>query len=145
LVDRTLPIGSAKQDEKPHDGLVAFFPSPATATIFCRVKNKKGANPARLSAPQIVSLYTQRYVFDPQRDFFTNPQDTFTFNAGIITGHKYAGQSPARTIVDTITGPIRSIMPSVTVTQTNTVTSSGGKVTGGTDTTTTTTAPPKGP
>jgi hypothetical protein len=93
-----------------------------------------------LSAPTVTSLYTERHVLDPQRDFFSNPQDTFTFNAGIITGHKYANQSPAKTIVDTITGPIRSIMPSVTVTQSVAV-----SPTGKTTTTSTQTAPPKGP
>lgn len=134
---------------KSHDGLVTFFPVPATATIYCSVTKPgdKGlsAKPVVLGAPTVVSLYTERHVLNPQRDFFTNPQDTFTFNAGIITGHKYTSQSPAKTVVDTITGPIRSIMPSVTVTQSTQVQSSGGKVTGTTNSTSTQTAPSKGP
>jgi hypothetical protein len=144
-------IGPTRQERigKSVDGLVAFFPMPATATIYCSVIKPGGkglsAKPVVLSAPTVVSLYTERHVLNPQRDFFTNPDDTFTFNAGIITGHKYTSQSPAKTIVDTITGPIRSIMPSVSVTQSTQVQSSGGKVTGTTNTSSTQTSPSKGP
>jgi len=131
-----------------HDGLVAFFPVPASATVYCAVTKVGDKGPGAvvpLTTPTILSLYTERHILDPQRDFFTNPQDTFTFNAGIITGHKFTEQSPAKTIVDTLTGPIRAMMPSVTVTQSTQVQSVGGKPTQTTQTTSTQTAPPKGP
>jgi len=130
---------------------------PAAAAIYCTVghpddkglglKDDKGLTPKPvvLSAPTVVSLYTERHVLDPQRDFLTNPQDTFSFSAGIITGHKYTDQSPAKTIVDTLTGPIRALMPSVQVTQTTQVQTAGGKVTQTTNSTATQTGPPKGP
>ena len=44
-------------------------------------------------------------------------QDTFTFNAGFITAHKVVEQSSAKTAVDTVTAPIRALIPSVTVQQ----------------------------
>jgi hypothetical protein len=93
-----------------------------------------------LNSQSLVNLYTESHFMNPQRDFFTNPHDTITFTSGLITGHKFTGQSAAKTVIDTITAPIRSIMPSTTVTQTVTV-----APTGKTTTNTTTTAPPKGP
>jgi len=130
-------------------GFVAFFPVSATATTECLILRHvadlpKGRRdlPATvlLSAPTVVNLYTESHLLDPQRDFFTNPHDTFTFTAGLITGHKFTGQSAAKTVVDTITSPIRALMPSVTVTQSVAV-----SPTGKTTTTSTQTAPPKGP
>jgi hypothetical protein len=125
-----------------HPGLVAFFPIPASAEVWCEAA---GVGSALLSVPSIVSLYNESHFLDPQRDFLTNPQDTFTFSSGIITGHNYAGQSPAKTIVDTVTAPIRAIMPSVSVQQTTQVQTGGGKPDQTTTTTQTTTAPSKGP
>jgi hypothetical protein len=131
---------------KSHPGLVAFFPVPASAEVSCVVTPTSGA-PVQilLSAPTTVNLYTESHFLDPQRDFLTNPQDAFTFNAGFITGHKYTGTSSAMTIVDTITAPIRALVPSVSVQQTTSVVTGGGKPDQTTTTTQTTTAPSKGP
>jgi hypothetical protein len=120
-------------------GLVAYFPAPAEASIICNA-DQAIENQIFLNAPATVNLYTDRHVLDPQRDFLTGPQDTLTFSQGFFTGHKYSDQSAAKTIVDTVTGPIRAIMPSVTVTQSVAV-----SPTGKTTTTSTQTAPPKGP
>jgi hypothetical protein len=133
---------------------VAFFPVPATARNECVVTriidqlptattptDTTTITPSFFLSPQtVVNLYTESHLLNPQRDFFTNPHDTFTFTAGLITGHKFTGQSAAKTVIDTITMPIRSIMPSVTVTQSVAV-----SPTGKTTTTSTQTAPPKGP
>lgn len=119
------------------DGLVAFFPIPATIEIRCVIPGKEPG--VLISPPTVLSLYTERQILDPKRDFLTNPQDTFTFSSGIITGHKFTTQSPARTIVDTVTSPIRALMPSISVTQSTTVQSTGAS----SSTTSTTTSPPK--
>lgn len=149
LVDRIDSYNQVITDETQTgrwNGVVAFFPVPATATIDCEVRRLVAGFPKRvpatvlLSPPTVVNVYTESHFLDPKRDFFTNPHDTFTFTAGLITGHKFTGQSAAKTIVDTITMPIRSMMPSVTVTQSVAV-----SPTGKTTTTSTQTGPPKGP
>ena len=154
IMTRTLSYTQVIDDHNEkffRNGIVAFFPVPATVTIACKVDRAvAGLVPdltesVLLTAPSIVNLYTESHFLDPQRDFLSNPQDEITFSGGVITGHKFVGQSPAKTIVDTLTAPIRAIMPSVTVTQSVQVQSSGGKVTGTTNTTQTQTAPSKGP
>ena len=127
-----------------HPGLVAFFPVPALVALVCFVDHKADA-PILLTMPQIINLYTESHFLDPQRDFLTNPQDSITFTAGFITGHKHVNQSAAKTIVDTVTAPIRALFPSVSVVQTTQVQSGGGKPDQTTTTTQTTTSPPKGP
>lgn len=131
-----IPSQGQIEIEDAQPGLVAFFPVPAIVQVACVV----GSHTIPVVAPQTVNLYTESHFLDPQRDFLTGPQDTFTFSEGFITGHKYSDQSPAKTIVDTVTGPIKSIMPSVTVTQSVAV-----SPTGKTTTTSTQTGPPKGP
>jgi hypothetical protein len=126
-------------------GLVAFFPIAAIAEIRCSAPGETDEG-VLISAPTVVTLYTESQFLDPQRDFLRNPEDTFTFSDGIITGHKYTAQSPAKTIVDTITAPIRALMPSVTVTQSTQVqTNASGAVTSTTSSNSTQTAPSKGP
>jgi len=122
-----------------HNGLIAFFPVPAKVTISCSTDG----NTFLLAAPMIVNVYAESQFLDPQRDFFTGPQDSFTFNGGMFVSHKYSGQSPAKTVVDTITAPIRAIIPSVSVQQTTQVQTGGGKPDQTTTTTQTTTGPPK--
>ena len=135
-----------EQDARSFGGFVAFFPVAATARVECLVvrQGTGGADPTTssflLSPPTMVNLYTESHFLNPQRDFFTNPHDTFTFTSGLITSHKFTGQSAAKTVIDTITGPIRSLLPSVTVTQSVAV-----SPTSKTTTTSTQTAPPKGP
>jgi len=127
-----------------HYGLVAFFPVTASAEIYCTIGDPDDPNHYVLvSSPTIVNLYSESHFLDPQRDFLTNPQDTFTFNSGFITGHKYLEQSPAKTIVDTLTAPLRAIIPSVSTQQTTQVQTGGGKPAQTTTTTQTTTGPPK--
>jgi hypothetical protein len=104
-----------------------FFLVPTAASILCVVTGGSDKSPKA------------------QRDFLTNPQDTYTFSAGIITGHKYAGQSPVKTVVDTLTAPVRALMPSVQVTQTTQVQTGGGKPDQTTTTTQAQTGPSKGP
>jgi len=125
-----------------HWGLVAFYPVPSIATLNCRVE-KNEATP--LTPPAVVNLYLESHFVDPKRDFLTNPQNTFTFNAGFITAHKYVAQSPAKTVVDTITAPVRALMPSVTVSTNTAVTTGGGKPDQTTTTTSTSDSPSKGP
>jgi hypothetical protein len=122
-----------------HSGLVAFYPVPARATLACVA----GGTRVYLAAPATINIYTSSEFVDPKRDFLTGPSDTFSFNAGVIVGHKYADQSSAKTIVDTITAPIRALVPSVSVQQTTAVQSSAGKPDQTTTTTQTTTGPPK--
>jgi hypothetical protein len=143
---------AAKPDKEAlsFGGFVAFFPVPATAKSECVVTRTIDqllpttaatiTSQFFLSPPTVVNLYTESHFLNPQRDFLTNPHDTFTFTAGLITGHKFTGQSAAKTLVDTITAPIRSLMPSVSVTQSVAV-----SPTGKTTTTSTQTGPPKGP
>jgi hypothetical protein len=125
-----------------HSGIVAFFPVPAAAELRCVLSS--GTSYA-LAAPAMLNLYLDSEFLDPQRDFLTGPQDTFTFADGFLTGHKYADQSPAKTVVDTVTAPIRAFLPSVSVTQSTQVQTGGGKPDQTTNTTSTTTGPPKGP
>ncbi|MBO0716895.1 MAG: hypothetical protein J2P55_06120 [Rhizobiales bacterium] len=127
------------------NGLLAFYPVPAKATLACIVTTpgSSKADTVFLSAPSIINLYTASQFVDPQRDFLTGPQDTFTFNAGFIVGHKYGDQSSAKTIVDTVTAPIRALIPSVSIQQNTQVQTGGGKPDQTTTSTQTTTGPPK--
>lgn len=122
-----------------HDGLIVFFPVPTVARLTCIVDNQK----IDLTAPSVLNLYLTSYFLDPKRDFLTSPQDTYTFNEGFITGHKFSNQSPVKTVVDTITSPIRAIMPSVQVTTTSQVQTGGGKPEQTTNTTATQVSPQK--
>jgi hypothetical protein len=126
---------------KAHAGLLAFYPLPAKATLTCVV----GQERVSLNTPSIINLYASSQFVDPKRDFLTGPQDTFTFNSGFIVGHKFADQSSAKTIVDTITAPLRALIPSVSVQQTTQVLTGGGKPDQTTTTTQSTTGPPKSP
>ena len=107
-----------------HAGLVVFFPLPTIAEVTCTVN---GATTINLTAPSIVNLYLVSHFVDPKRDFLTSPQDTYTFNEGFITGHNVSNQSSVKTVVDTMTMPIRALMPSVQVTTTTQVQTGGGK------------------
>jgi hypothetical protein len=133
-----------------HEGLVAFFPVPAEVELVCGIFGRIGKEGISfddkyptyyLNAPITVNLYTESHFLDPQRDFLTSPQDGLTFSSGFIVGHKFSDQSAAKTIVDTVTGPIRAMMPTVSVTQSTTVQSTGARSTS----TSTTTGPPKAP
>lgn len=144
-------IVSEDTENTYRNGLVAFFPVPATVTITCEVDRKAASLPpdhaplshsVMLAAPSVVSLYTESHFLDPQRDFLSNPQDNITFSGGIITGHQFAGQSPAKTVVDTLTAPIRSLMPSVQQTTQVQVNQSTGATT---TTKSTQVSAPKGP
>jgi hypothetical protein len=130
------------ENQKPihlHNGLIAFFPVPARAAIYC----VDGDNWVLLNAPTVVNLYAKNQYLDPQRDFFTGPQDSLTFSNGFIVGHKYSDQSSAKTVVDAVTAPVRALFPSVSVQQTTQVQTGGGKPDQTTTTTQTTTGPPK--
>jgi hypothetical protein len=140
-----VPAGLVQEQAKvneQHDGLVAFFPVPSVATLECQVNDR---SPIQLSAPITLNLYLDSSFVTPKRDFLTNPQDTITFNEGFITGHKFINQSPAKTVVDTVTAPIRAIMPSVTVTNQTQIQTGGGKPDQTTSSAQTQIAPPKGP
>src|SRR5262249_3347568 len=96
-----------------------------------------------LTTPSVINIYTQSRFVDPQRDFLTGPQDTLTFNAGFIVAHKYSNQSSVKTIVDTLTAPIRAMIPSVPIQQNTQIQTGGGKPEQTTTTTSTTIGPPK--
>jgi hypothetical protein len=145
--DERVHFGNLKYGEV-YEGLVAFYPVPAVTTLVCHVEDrrkKRKQELIELTPPQVINLYMESHLVDPQRDFFSNPQDTYTFSSGFITGHKYQAQSPAKTIVDTVTAPVRALMPSVTITTNTQVQTGGGKPNQTTTSTQTQTAPPKGP
>ncbi|HEV7911464.1 MAG TPA: hypothetical protein VGP28_10360 [Methylocella sp.] len=50
-----------------HYGLVAFYPVPSVATLNCRVGRRKFFE---LTPPQVINIYTESHLVDPQRDFF---------------------------------------------------------------------------
>lgn len=124
-----------------HNGLIAYSPVAGIATVTCKTNGVS----ILLSSPTNINLYAESQFVDPQRDFLTNPQDTFTFSAGFLVDHKYSDQSSGKTIVDAITAPLRAIIPSVSVTQSTQVVTGGGKPDQTTATTTQTVAPPKSP
>ena len=134
------PVAPLRSD-KAFPGVMIFFPAAVRATVKCYVP--KGERPFALSpgtevnlaAPTVTNVYAVRAVVDPQRDFLTNPKDTFTFSGGIITGHNYSNQSAAKTVIDTILAPLQAIIPSMNVSQSTTVQNGGT----GTPTTTTST------
>lgn len=103
-------------------GFVAFYPYPVVAQLDCLL----GDNAQIHLSPQIIlNLYLDSHVFHPKRDFLSNPQDNFTLNEGFITGHQFSDQSPIKTVVDTITAPVRALLPATTVT--TSVQTGGGK------------------
>ncbi|MGO9774182.1 MAG: hypothetical protein ACLPSW_32445 [Roseiarcus sp.] len=137
-------ISHASWDEgsEQHEGFVAYYPRPVSASLICRVqivqnggsadaanskfdKTFKGNYSVMIASPTQLKIYADSDWVDPLRDFFTNPQDTYTLSSGFLTQHKYSASSPAKTVVDTVTSPIRSLMPSVNVK--TTVVSGGGK------------------
>jgi hypothetical protein len=124
------------------DGIVAFEPAPAVASVYCTVN---GGEPLQLTPGGTLELYLNSHVVTPRRDFLRGAQETYSFNEGFITGHKYADQSAAKTVVDMITAPVRSFLPSTSVTSTTQVQTGGGKPDQTTVTTQTSSGPPKGP
>jgi hypothetical protein len=123
------------------NGLVAYLPSPGTAELRCVVAGRR--DPELIAAPVALNFYLERIRVDPKRDGWRDAQDTYTFTDGFLTAHKYTDQSPAKTVVDTVTSPIRAIMPSSTVTQTTSVQSNNGVPGQTTNTTQTVSGPPK--
>jgi hypothetical protein len=155
-LDVALPPSFAPErvmfDGSDHDGVLAYFPTPATATLVCTVdpvsgpvENQPPGTRVPVSPPTPVSLYMANGWVSPKRDFLTGPQDTLTFSAGFLTEHKFSDQSAAKTVVDTVTAPVRALLPSVNVQQTTQVQTGGGKPDQTTQTTQTTIAPGKGP
>jgi len=122
------------------NGFVVFYPVPVTSYLTCSVEGRASI---QISLAQALNLYLESDFVVPQRGFFSNPADTYTLSSGFITGHKYTDQSPVKTVVDTITAPVRAIMPSMSVTNTTQVQTGGGKPDQTTQTTQTTTSPPK--
>lgn len=123
-----------------HPGFVVFSPVPVVASIVCTVE---GGTPLPLSQEMVLYPYFDSQYVDPKRDFLTEPAETFTLSEGFLTAHKYSDQSAAKTIVDTVTAPIRALFPSVSVQQTTQVQTGGGKPDQTTTTTQTTTGSPK--
>ncbi len=115
-------------------GFVTYEPSPAIVSINCTASRWPG-RVLVLNEPQLVNILMTRRIVSPKRDFLTSPQDTYTLTNGVITEHRYVDQSAFKNVVDLITQPIRSALPSVS-TQ---VTVGGGKP----DQTQTTYSPPK--
>jgi hypothetical protein len=132
--------GTPAQVGEGHPGIIAFFPVPAIAYLGC-----KSGSEYILSVPQNINMYIDSQYIDPQRDFLWSPQDNYTFSAGILTGHKFVSTSPAKTLAETVTLPVRSAFPSTQVTTNTSVISSPGKPDQSTTNTTTTTGPTKPP
>jgi len=96
-------------------GFYAYEPSPVAVYLTCEIANFGVPNTvyrAILAPPTILSSYQYRHRENPQRNFWTSPQDTYSINDGIITGHKYTSMSPIKSFIDLITSPIRSAFPS---------------------------------
>ena len=123
-------------------GLVAFYPVPTIATLRCSVSQRASIP---LTSTKVINLYLDSNFISTTRDFLTDPHDILTFQKGFLTGHNYAAKSPAKTVVDTVTAPVRALLPSVTVTTNTSVVTGGGKPDQTTTTTSTATAPPKVP
>jgi hypothetical protein len=140
-IPQVVSTGPATVGSEGHVGLMAFYPVPASASINCVASGTS----VPLTPPLNVSLYLESHFVDPKRAFLNAPQDTFTFNEGFITGHKYSDQSSVKTLVDTVTAPVRAIIPSVSVTTQVQVQTGGGKPDQTTNTTTTAVGPSKGP
>lgn len=133
-VDFDIPLVNDSADPyngTAHEGLAAFYPVPAFATLNCTAEshkhNKTTEQKIALSPPLAVNLYLYSDFVYPNRDFLTGPADTYTFSSGFLTGHKYSEQSAAKTVVDTVTTPVRALMPSVSVQQTTQIQTGGGK------------------
>jgi hypothetical protein len=131
------PAGTLSDENQK--GVVIFNPVPAQVRLKCEV----GGNSVFLTGQQTANFYTDPEVVFPSRSFLTNPHDTYTFAAGVITAHKYTDQSAAKTIVDTVTAPVRALLPSVSVQTTTQLQTGGGKADQTTTTTQTTSAAPK--
>lgn len=126
--------------DEPLPGFIVHEPSSVRISLDC-VKNK--IRIMSFASPQIVPIYRIRNVANPQRNFWTNPQNTYTITDGIITAHKFSDQSPAKTLIDLITSPIRAFLPIATTTTTTSVQTGGGKPDQTTSTSATQIAPPK--
>ena len=124
----------------PFEGYVLYEQSSITASLVCeddsQIQLYLGTSP-------LIPVYRDRLQLNPQRAFWKNPTDTITSDNGIITGHKYTNQSPAKTFVDLITAPVRALLPSTTNTTTTSVVTVPGKPDQTTSTTQQQTGPPK--
>ena len=63
----------------------------------------------------------------PNRKFLTSPKDTYTFNSGFLTGHKYSEDSALNSAVNPVTSPVHALLPQVSVQQQVNFQSGGGK------------------
>jgi hypothetical protein len=110
--------------DQPHEGFVAYRPHPVRVNLRCAIRDadhpKSGQNyhDVALAPPQTIYPYYDRQWIVPNRDFFTNPKNTHTLNAGFLTGAQVTSQSSAKTVVDTVTSPVRAMMPSVSTSTT---------------------------
>jgi hypothetical protein len=141
IIFNDLFLKTTKSFKTSFDGFVAYEPSTAEIQLVCVRKTGDQTPISSFGPPHVIPVYTIRRQVSPERRFWTNPTDTYSFNEGIITGHKYTDQSPVKTAVDLITAPVRAFLPATTTTTTTSVQTSPGKP----DTTTNTTAIQQGP
>jgi len=128
-------------DDKDHDnGFWVYDPTPLTVTPMCKTAQTEAVP---IAVAQIVVVYKFRHRVNPRRNFWTSPQDTYTLADGILVGHKYTDQSAVKTVVDILTAPIRSALPSSQTTTSVSVQSTAGKPDQSTSTTSTVLSAPK--
>ncbi len=132
-------------------GFIAYDPSILTVQPVCRSEievdqteaDEGKDNTIKISEEQVLPTFTRRHFVNPQRGFWTSPHDTYTMSEGIIIGHKFTNESPAKGVVDLITSPIRAIIPPSTTTTSVSVQTGGGKPDQTTNTTSTQIGTPK--
>lgn len=103
--------------EEGHEGFRAYISRPAMVRLACSVSGERITRKSfDISAPQILLPHAHADWLVPTRDFFTNPTDSWTFSkGGFLTRHDHSVQSGAKTLVDTVTAPVRALMPSTTI------------------------------
>jgi hypothetical protein len=137
--DEKSPVVAA---DAAFEGYILHEPSSIIVSLVC-IDKKDNTVKLYLGTSPLIPVYRDRIKVNPQRAFWNNPTDTITSDNGIITGHKYTNQSPAKTFVDLITAPVKALLPSMTNTTTTTVVSVPGKPDQTSSTSTQTAAPPK--
>ena len=123
-------------------GFVAFLPDQVSLQLVCYASTDgtRGDSIGTLSPPVVKSAWLERIKLNPERALFSAPQDSFTFNDGILTEHKFTNQSSAKNVVEAGLLPLKAVLsaipvPSQTTKVTTVVSPSGTTKTTETDTT----------
>jgi len=120
------------------DGICVSEPNPVVVKLKC--------DGQLLTSPLLVNTYVS-HVKNPERNFFTNRHETYTFNdGGLLVEQKYENQSYAKGIFDLLLALPKGIIGVLPMPQTQSTTqviTVPGEPTKTTDTVQTTLTPPK--